>query len=176
MTHFRTLVVFILIFLTAAACRTSPEEGIRTAPEIGAYAPDFTLADTAGQQVTLSELRGSVVLINFWATWCPPCRLEMPGIQDRYERHGGDLVVLAIDNDEPLDQVAAFRDELGLTFEPLLDPAARVQMLYLVRAYPTSLFVNEHGIIQFVHIGLMTESQLDDYLSQMGLSTDTTSN
>lgn len=176
MIRYRTLLLLILILLFTAACRTSPDEGIIIAPEVGAFAPDFTLMDTAGQPVTLSELRGSVVLINFWATWCPPCRLEMPGIQDRYERHNGDLVVLAIDNDEPLEQVTAFRDEMDLTFDLLLDPAARVQMLYRVRAYPTSMFVNEHGIIQFVHIGLMTEAQLDDYLSQMGLSIETASN
>jgi peroxiredoxin len=158
-----------------AACQTNPDEGIQTAPEVGAFAPEFTLVDTADNEVALSDHRGKVVLINFWATWCPPCRQEMPGIQSRHAFHNGDLAVLAIDNAEPKDLVVAFRDELSLGFEPLLDSNGKVSNLYQVRAFPTSMFVNEHGIIQFVHIGFMTESQLDDYLAQMGLGEETAS-
>ena len=76
---------------------------------------------------------------------------------------------MAVNNDEPKAQVRAYKDELDLSFEPLLDPGGKTGMLYQVRAFPTSVFVNQHGIIQFVHIGLMTESQMDDYLAEMGL-------
>ncbi len=166
----RLLVILFAIVFLAAACQTSPDEGVRVAPEVGAIAPEFTLLNTSGQEVSLSDHRGKVVMINFWATWCPPCRQEMPGIQSRYLQHQGSLEVLAIDNDEPLNMVLDFREEMDLSFDPLLDPGARVQINYQIRAYPTTIFVNEHGIIQFVHIGLMTESQLDGYLDQMGLN------
>ena len=171
----RLLLVLVLglILLAAVGCKTTPNEGVRISPEIGAMAPEFNLVNTAGEKVALSDHRGQVVLINFWATWCPPCRQEMPGIQSQFEMHNGDLVVLAIDDAEPTDLVAAFRDELGLGFEPLLDTRSQISSLYQVRAFPTSMFVNEHGIIQFVHIGFMAESQLDEYLEQMGLGVET---
>jgi peroxiredoxin len=162
------MILTVIVFL-AIACKTSPTEGVREAPEIGALAPRFTLEDTNGTEISLSDQRGQVVLINFWATWCPPCRQEMPGIQNMFEQHQEDLVVLAIDNDEPENVVRDFQEEFDLTFNILLDPAARVQLQYQIRSYPTSLFVDQNGIIQIVHIGLMTESQLEGYLAQMGL-------
>lgn len=168
------LLLAVLVVL-AAGCKTSPNEGVREAPEIGAIAPRFTLQDIQGTEISLSNQRGKVVLINFWATWCPPCLQEMPGIQNIYEQYDGDLVVLAIDNDEPLDLVKDFQEELGLTFNILMDPGARVQLQYQIRSYPTSLFVDEKGIIQFVHIGLMTETQLEGYLAKLGLAAETAS-
>ncbi len=138
-------------------------------PEKGAPAPDFTLQDLQGRQLTLSDLRGSFVLVNFWATWCGPCRVEMPALQSRFERYSPDLRVVAVNFDEPQDTVQAFADELGLTFDILLDPGAKVQDLYRIRGYPTSIFVDREGIIQIVHIGLMTEKQLDAYLRELGV-------
>jgi peroxiredoxin len=169
------LLGLVLIVLVVAGCKTSPHEKLREAPAVGALAPLFTLTDVNGTAVSLEEQRGKVVLLNFWATWCPPCRQEMPGIQSRFEQHQPDLVVLAIDNDEPINLVQRFTEEFELSFSPLLDPRAEVQILYQIRAYPTSMFVDENGIIQIVHIGLMTESQLDGYLAQMGLGTTVTS-
>jgi len=176
MKFYRLFLVLVLIAFGAAACKTSPDEGVRVAPEIGAIAPEFRLTNTAGEEDSLSAHRGQVVLINFWATWCPPCLQEMPGIDARHEQYHGDLVVMAVNNDEPKAQVTAYKDELELSFEPLLDPGGKTGMLYQVRAFPTSVFVNQHGIIQFVHIGLMTESQMDDYLAEMGLGAETASN
>ncbi|MBI4770918.1 MAG: TlpA family protein disulfide reductase [Chloroflexi bacterium] len=140
-------------------------------PEAGAPAPDFALQRLDGRQVRLSDYRGNPLLINFWATWCGPCRVEMPAIQSRYQQyavsHG--FKVLAVDFDEPAPDVAAFTQNLGLTFDVLLDPGARVQDLYRVRAYPTSFFVDRAGVIRAVQIGLMNEAQLDDYLRQIGV-------
>ena len=170
------LLVLIILAGIAAGCKTSPNEGIPTAPKQGAYAPEFTLTNTVGEKVTLSSHRGKVVLINFWATWCPPCMREMPDINSRYEMYSENFVVLAVDNGDPVQQVVQFRDQVGLAFEPLLDSRGAVSQLYQVTAFPTSMFVDEHGIIQFVHIGLMTVAQLDDYLADMGLGTEISSN
>lgn len=143
---------------------------LETAPTQGALAPDFSLFNLEGEQITLSELRGHPVMINLWATWCAPCRIEMPHIQDRFERYAGEgFLVLAVDFDEPADIVADFRDELGLTFDILLDPGAEVQELYRNRNYPSTFFIDENGVIQVQHIGLMTEGQLDENLAAIGL-------
>lgn len=143
---------------------------LEIAPSQGALAPDFSLFNLDGEQITLSELRGRPVMINLWATWCAPCRIEMPHIQDRFERYAGEgFLVLAVDFDEPAGIVADFRDELGLTFDILLDPGAEVQELYRNRNYPSTFFIDENGVIQVQHIGLMTEGQLDENLAAIGL-------
>ena len=145
---------------------------LETAPEKGALAPDFALKNLDGEVVRLSDLRGQPVLVNLWATWCGPCRLEMPAFEERFQLHEEDgFVVLAVDFDESAEDVAAFRDEFGLTFELLLDPGAEVQQLYRNRTYPSSFFVDREGVIQVQHIGVMTEGQLDGYLEQLGLGT-----
>ena len=169
------LLVLIFLFTIAAGCSTSPNEGIKTAPKKGAYAPEFTLINTAGEEVSLSSQRGKVVLINFWATWCPPCLQEMPGIQSRYEMHKENFSVLAVNDGDPQALVVEFRDRVGLTFEPLIDTRGSVGQLYQISAFPTSMFVDEHGIIQIVHIGLMTEAQLDSYLVNLGVGVQTSS-
>lgn len=145
-------------------------EGQAAAPLQGALAPDFVLAGVDGRSHQLDALRGSPVLVNFWATWCEPCRLEMPAIQTRYERfHETGLEVLAVDFDEPKSDVVSFGDSLGLTFPLLLDPGGEVQSLYQVRGYPSSFFIDRAGVVQVVQIGVMTEGQLDRNLAAIGV-------
>lgn len=142
--------------------------GLTPGPAEGSLAPDFALQDLQGNTIQLSQLRGQVVLINFWATWCGPCRLEMPVIQDRFERYKDQgFTVLAVNFDEPEDLVKAFGEELSLTFPLLLDPGGEVQQLYRVRGYPTTVMVDRDGMIRAVHIGVMTEGQVDGYLDRL---------
>ena len=141
----------------------------KIAPEIGAQAPDFALRDLRGNEVCLSEYRGRKVLLTFWATWCGPCRLEMPAFEDRYQELKDDnFIVLGVNYDEPVEDVRTFRDELGLSFPLLLDPGGSVQRLYRIRGYPSSIFVDPQGVVRVVHIGLITEGQLRDYLVELG--------
>jgi len=143
----------------------------RIAPEIGAQAPDFALRDLEGNEVRLSDYRGRTVLLTFWATWCGPCRLEMPTFEGRYQELKDDgFTILGLNFDEPAEDVSAFRDELGLSFPLLLDPGGSVQRLYRVRGYPSSIFVDPQGVVRIVHIGLITEGQLRDYLVELGYS------
>lgn len=174
----RFLWVIALLTLILSACASLPfggstgvmnPSGFSIAPVTDALAPDFELVNVEGENVKLSDYRGQAVLINFWATWCGPCRIEMPAIQARYEQYSPELVILAVDNDESLEIVSAFVDELGLTFPVLLDPGAAIQNLYQIRGYPSSYFVDANGIIQVVHIGIMTEGQLDGYLAEVGI-------
>ncbi len=125
-------------------------------PREGFSAPDFTLDLLQGGQVTLSELRGKVVVVNLWATWCPPCRAEMPAFQEVYEE-GRDrgLVILAVNTtyQDSLAEVANFVGEYGLTFPVALDRDGNVASLYQLRALPSTFFVDREGVIQEVVIG-----------------------
>jgi peroxiredoxin len=126
------------------------------APQAGFLAPDFTLKTPQGEAYTLSSLRGQAVLINIWATWCPPCRAEMPSIQALYQEYRSQgLVVLGINStiqDDPLE-IAPFLEEYGLTFPILLDETGEVTRAYEVRALPSSFFIDRQGRINEVVIG-----------------------
>ena len=139
--------------------------------ETGGPAPDFDLKAADGTPVGLKDYRGDVVLLNFWATWCAPCRTEMPLLESAFEsfRDQG-FVVLGIDFDESAELVAAFGEELGLSFPLLLDPGGKIQHLYKVRGYPTTVVLDREGRIQAYHIGVLTQSQLDGYLERVGQS------
>ena len=130
--------------------------GLIPSPREGFLAPDFTLDLVGGGQVTLSELRGKVTLINLWATWCPPCRSEMPAIQQVYEanRERG-LEVLAINMTYQDSEIAAveFVREHGLTFPILLDRTGTVGYQYQLRSLPTTFFVDQQGVIRQVILG-----------------------
>lgn len=158
----------IVLLFVLAACTPIAFDGEEFAPRQGAKAPLFNLISLEGQNVLLEDFRGQLVLMSFWATWCAPCRFEMPAMQDRYENT--DLVVLGINFDESEEAVRAFVDELALTFPILMDPGASIQQLYKVRGYPTSFMIDEEGVIQIVHIGFLDEAQLDGYLLELGIS------
>jgi DsbE subfamily thiol:disulfide oxidoreductase len=136
------------------------------APQVGHPAPDFTLATTNDEALTLSQLKGKPVLLNFWATWCPPCRAEMPHIQAAYKEYGAaGLIVVAIDEQESADEVRRFANEFGLTFPLALDTSGQVGQKYLARALPTSFFVDRGGIIRHKFTGPMTEPILEERLN-----------
>jgi len=139
-------------------------------PKIGSPAPNFALKDLDGNMIYLEETHGKVVLLNFWATWCGPCRVEMPFFERTYaEFKDEDFVVLAVDFDEPIEAVRAFQEELNLNFPILLDPGGEVQRTYRVLGYPTSVLIDREGLIHAIHVGIMSDAQLDDYLGELGL-------
>jgi peroxiredoxin len=141
------------------------------APVAGAPAPDFTLKTLDGEMVTLSQFRGQPVLINFWATWCPPCRLEMPDLVKAYEAHQSEGFVLLGVNltyQDSLPEVQAFVDEFGMTFPVLLDEDGHVtDDLYRLRGLPLSVFVNREGVIARLHIGALPASQIETYVGEI---------
>jgi thiol-disulfide isomerase/thioredoxin len=138
---------------------------------IGTQAPDFELAELEGQSVHLEDLRGRPVLINFWATWCIPCVTEMPLIQAAYADSQGQFAVLGVNADEPVGDIQDFLGKMDLSFDILLDPGGKVDSLYRLRGYPTSYFLDKDGIIRAIHIGQLSESQLNRYLLQVGVQT-----
>ncbi|MBC8496885.1 MAG: TlpA family protein disulfide reductase [Anaerolineales bacterium] len=153
--------IYILILGAAwiwfsAAPAGSTTSGEIPAPQEGFLAPDFTLQNVAGETITLSELRGQPVLINLWASWCGPCRAEMPAMQRIYESYQEQgFVILAVNatNQDSPNSAAAFAVEHSLTFPILLDVDGAVSGLYRLRSLPTSFFVNREGIIEEIVIG-----------------------
>jgi len=139
-------------------------------PESDGEAKDFELSTLSGESLRLQELHGKAVLINFWATWCGPCREEMPLLQKYADRHSDQLIVLAVNAQESEGVVQSFVNELGLSFPVLLDSRGVVEDLYRVRAFPTSVFIDAEGTIRSQHIGVLNESQLKGYLERIGVS------
>ena len=120
----------------------------------GQAAPDFALKSSTGENLRLSEYRGDVVMINFWATWCGPCRQEMPLLNDlfnRYQRVGFSLLGVNIDDDSR--RAMQMVEDLGVDFPVLFDETKAVSKLYQVEAMPVTIIVDREGIVRYVHHG-----------------------
>lgn len=129
---------------------------------VGQELSEFKLTDVNGETVHLSDYAGRVVLVNAWATWCPPCRAEMPALNAYYQEHAQDgFVILAVSaGDTPAD-AAAFAQAYHLAFPVLLDPQTELLNGLNVRSFPTSILVDREGIVRDIHIGLFTPDQLE---------------
>jgi cytochrome c biogenesis protein CcmG, thiol:disulfide interchange protein DsbE len=171
------IILYILLLIAGAAWivlsanTTNFTTGGTSAPQAGFAAPDFTLKTPSGESYTLSEFRGQAVLVNLWATWCPPCRAEMPTINKMYQEYKDQgFTVLAIDmtyQDNPMN-VVPFTQEYGLTFPILLEETGDIASLYQLRSLPSSYFINRAGIIQEVVIGgPMSEALLRTRIEQI---------
>lgn len=140
-----------------------------TGLEEGMLAPDFELKTANGETVRLSDLRGEKVLLNFWATWCPPCRAEMPDMQKFHEEHD-EGVILAVNltaTEQDLGLVEDFLEEFGITFEILYDESTEVSGLYNAFALPTSYLINSDGTIIMMAIGAINYDFLVDKFKEM---------
>ena len=161
------LVILIVLGSLTTACQSneSPSE----APEVGKRAPDFQLNTLDGQSVSLSDLKGKPVLINFWATWCSPCVYEMPYIQqiyDEWQERG--LVLLAINIGESSSQAAEFMQQHNLSFPVLLDREGNIAQKYNIRGIPTTFFIDRDGIIQDIRIGaFQNKEEIESSLSKL---------
>lgn len=139
--------------------------------DVGNLAPDFTLQTLSGESVSLSDFEGKHVIVNFWATWCPPCRAEMPDMEAYYEKHKeNDFVILAVNltaTESNEKVVQSFVEELGLTFPIMLDEENDVAETYAVVGYPTSYFIAKNGVIHNKMIGAMNQEFLAKQVQQM---------
>ena len=157
------LAMVIALGSLITACQSQPG----SAPEVDKLAPEFQLPNLQGQTISLDDLRGKPVLVNFWATWCGPCVHEMPYIQEVSDEWSGKgLVVLAINIGESTSKVAKFMQSQGLSFTVLLDTDEKTAAKYNIRAIPTTFFIDKDGVIQAKKIGSFTskaaiESSLD---------------
>lgn len=128
-------------------------------------APELTLEDLSGNPVSLGDYRGSVVLVNLWATWCPPCREEMPTLQafyEKYRSHG--FVLIAINQEEPLETVSAFVEEFGLTFPVWLDLEYQAQREFNTIGLPSSYVIDRKGRVRLMWIGGISARNLEKFV------------
>ena len=143
-------------------------------PLVGQVAPDFTAeiaaGDGAGDRVSVSSLRGHVVMLDFWASWCPPCRESIPILGRVAAAHpGGDLVSFAVnvESDQPPQRVVAASRALGIAIPTLLDRSYEAQSAFGVQALPTLVLIDRAGIVRHVHTGVPDEAGLDRWITEL---------
>jgi thiol-disulfide isomerase/thioredoxin len=137
----------------------------RPLPLVGRPAPDFTLPRPGGDELTLAELRGKAVVLNFWASWCGPCEAEMPELQEAARKFGDKgLVVVGVNQGEPAEIVVDYLARLGITFPIALDTAVKVSATYRVNSLPTTFFIDRDGILRDQVIGQMNTAVLQQRL------------
>jgi len=124
------------------------------ATTVGAGAPNFTLQDAAGGNLKLSEQRGQVVMLNFWATWCGPCKQEMPHLNRLFEKYrGSGFVLLGMNIDDDPRNAIATASKLGVRFPVLLDTDKKVSKLYDLTTMPSTVLIDRDGRVRYIHLG-----------------------
>jgi cytochrome c biogenesis protein CcmG/thiol:disulfide interchange protein DsbE len=173
MTRFRWNILIVVVAAVGLAWiwinrvpggNTDAAGALPAAPAVGHPAPGFSLTTTSGETFKLSDLRGKPVVLNFWATWCPPCRAELPELQAASQSLGSQVAFVGIDQAEAPDQVRAFAEKLGITYAIPLDESADASRLYAVRSLPTTFFIDRAGIIRQIQVGPVTEATLAQLL------------
>lgn len=130
-------------------------------PRPGFPAPAYRAVDMQGQMVSLESLKGDVVLLNMWATWCGPCRMETPFLQELYEQHaerGFHIIGASMDTGNAADQVEMFTEEYGVTYTILLDPQMRGMDSYQVLGLPATFLIDREGVLQWMKYGPLGET------------------
>ena len=160
----------------AEETETTPDTATNAQDASTLPAPDFTLVDQYGETHTLSDYKGKVVFLNFWATWCPPCRAEMPDIQALYEeqllKEDAELVILGVagphiyGNEGSAEDIAAFLSENGYTYPTVMDTDGSLMRTYGITAFPTTFMITKEGTVAGYLPGSMTRDIMDDIIAQ----------
>lgn len=159
------ILVGVVFYFNQSSALTKRDER----PEVGFIAPDFTLTNEQGDRISLSQYRGKPVFINFWASWCPPCKEEMPFIQEAYEKYKDEVVFIGLNitvNDVK-EEAIAFMDAYGYQMPILFDYDGKVTLLYRAKSIPTSFFIDKNGIIKETHTGPMNLPQIENFFDSI---------
>ena len=143
------------VTLSALGCTDGGSRGV----EVGQEVPEYGALTLAGDSIHLADLRDEVVLLNIWATWCPPCREEIPALQALHEEHSDEglhIVGVSVDAAHDRENVRAFAGEYGVTYSVWRDPADLIRTRFLVTGVPTTLLIGRDGTILWRHIGPVT--------------------
>ena len=166
------LAVGVIIALAVFPLEETPQQSNASSSRlVGKLASDFTLSTLDGVELSLSQFRGQPVLINFWASWCLPCREEMPELVQSYEDHKAEgFMTLGVNltYSDTVPDAQAFASEFNVTFPVLLDKDGTVaEKLYQIPGVPTSIFINRDGTIERIQVGVMTNKQIKQYVAEI---------
>jgi len=164
------LAAFIALPRADASANSPVSGGSLTVPvEVDYAAPNLTLFDLDGVERSLADYQGQVVLVNLWATWCPPCKAEMPTLKAYYEEHASDaFVTIAIDDGDPAEAVAAFVQEYDLTFPVWLDPTYEAtERAFKTRNLPSSFVIDREGNVRLRWVGEIDRATLEKYVTPL---------
>jgi thiol-disulfide isomerase/thioredoxin len=158
------LIVAALVFIMVKGTSC----GVSQIARKGQPLDSFTLTDIDGNKVSLDDYRGKVVLVNFWATWCPPCRAEMPALKAYYEAHKDDgFMLVAVNAGESLSLVRQFAYDFHLPFPVVLDEATCAVSGYGITSFPTSLIVAPDGTLAAIHIGMLDPDMIESLVTPL---------
>lgn len=161
---------WIIFSASLMAKNSSGDAGaLGPAPVAGHPAPDFELNTLDGNTIRLSDFQGKPVVVNFWATWCPPCRAEFPDFQDAAVDNADSLVIIGINNTsaDQRDNISPFLEEFGITFPIVLDEKGDVVEAYRVLGLPTTVFINSDGIINEVFTGPLNKAYIESKITEL---------
>jgi peroxiredoxin len=163
------LVISAVVFILRSRPQAAPSEFATVPIKIRAPAPELTLKDTQGVSRSLADYRGQVVLVNLWATWCPPCKEEMPTLQGFYDAHKGDgFVIIAINDGDPTADVLKFVEDYQLTFPVWLDPTyIATEKAFHTLNLPTSFVIDRAGTIQLTWVGGISAQMLEKHVTPL---------
>lgn len=176
------LVVLLVVALAAAAYGLSNQnsatdnenltpgvnDGVEDASnEEPILAPDFTLKDLDGNTIRLSDYKGKYVFLNFWASWCGPCKAEMPDMEKIHQKYGDELVIVAVNIGESADVAKGFAEDYGLSFQILLDEKKEVASLYGVSGIPTSYFLDKEGNFASGFVGTLSYEMMEEAIEDL---------
>lgn len=158
--------------------RTPPQTSagpitLTEAPIVGHLAPDFTLQTPLGETITLSEVidrngaSSLPVVLNFWASWCGPCRVEMPDLQRTSMKYNGRSAIIGVNQGESAATVTDFGNEFGITYPLLVDSDNMINRLYTINSLPTTVFIDANGIVREVQIGILNQAVLEDRIGEL---------
>ena len=162
------IVAFILLPKKTPAASQNSNESLVTPAEVNFAAPVLTLNDLLGQPVSLRDYRGQVVLVNNWATWCPPCKAEMPVLQQYYEDHKDQgFTLIAIEAGEPVQEVADFAEAYQLTFPVWPDPNQQALAAFRQFTLPNSFVIDRSGSVRLAWLGAINQAALEKYVTPL---------
>ncbi len=164
------ILVAVAAFLALPKASSQVQElGISAVPAaVNFSAPNVQLTDLDGKPVSLADYQGNVVLYNAWATWCPPCKEEMPTLQsyfDDYKDQG--FVIIAIEDGQPLEEVRSFVSDYGLTFPVWPDPEWRATTAFRIESLPTSFVIDRNGTVRLTWTGAISRAMLEEYVTPL---------
>ena len=156
-----------ILFSQESSADVAISDELTEAPIAGYFAPSFTLPTTLGVEVSLSDFRGQPAVLNFWASWCPPCRIEIPHLEAVSTKYNGRAVILGIDQGEPPSVVADFGAAMSVTYPLLVDERSEVNRLYGIAALPTTVFIDADGIVREVYTGIINQAVLEERIERI---------